>query len=52
MGLSKHGSPCYCRFDDFQGACARGGAGYMMAEGRDAVCRGFKWLQHQCSQNF
>ena len=23
----KHGSPCYRRFDDFQGACARGGGG-------------------------
>ena len=26
-GLSKHGSPCYRRFDDFHGACARGGRG-------------------------
>ena len=26
-GLSKHGSPCYRRFADFQGACARGGRG-------------------------
>ena len=29
-GLSKHGSPCYRRFADFQGACARGG-GYQYA---------------------
>ena len=27
-GLSKHGSLCYRRFDDFQGACAGGGGGY------------------------